>query len=284
MKKILTALLLVILGSFFGTAIFAQETATAEATATSEATTQIFTKERETEKIRQLRILYRDQVEVYRKSEKDFSIAKTNHEQVQTLAALEEAVNATRTVMADRLRVMITYAELIDAVLVETNGIELDIKEQTHSELVGMINLLKIHQENVQVAKDRPAMALLADDFEPVAIQYESLVYKTLSLIRIGKIQEVQDKAEIIEADIIKEHDSEEVSSVITAKRERAYAEVEKDFKVTNQDLAKLNEDFLVARRDGFKRGFYERILEDLSPVYARLSRTLDHLEELLSL
>lgn len=262
----------------FGHSVLAQETAT------DSSTTQIFNKERETEKIRTLRVLYRDQVEVYRNSEKNYGIAKTNFEQVQTLASLEEAVNATRTVMADRLRVMVTYAELIDAVLVETNGIELDIKDQTHKDLVGMINLLKIQQDNVAVANDRGAMALLADDFEPVADSYESLVYKTLSLIRIGMIQEVQDKAEIIEIDIIAEHETEDVSSVAQAKRERAYDEVERNFKEINDDLASLNEDFIDENRNGYRRNFYERVLQELGPVYAQISRSLDHLEELLKL
>ena len=279
MKKILVLALIISCVLFTGSVVLAQDQAS------DEATTAVFIKERETQRIQDLRILYRDQVEVYRSSERAFFIAKTNFEQVQTLSALEEAVKATKTVMFDRSRVMITYLELIDAVLVETEGIELSLKDQTHTELTGLINLLKIHQENIQVSNDRQAMVLLADDFEPIALSYESLVYKTLSLIRIGKIQSVHDKAEIIETDIIVEHESqEEVGGVKIARRERAYAEVEKNFSETNQNLAKLNESFAQARKDGFTRGFYERVLTQLSPIYAQITRSLDHLEELITL
>lgn len=242
------------------------------------------TKERETQRIKDLRTLYRDQVEVYRNSEKAYIIAKTNYEQVQTLASLEEAVKATQTVMYDRSRVLITYLELVDAVLIETNGIELDLKEQSHTEMFGVINAIKIHQENILISKDRQAMVFLADEFEPIAFSYQSSVYKALSLIRIGKIQEVHDKSEIIEVDIQKEHELQDVSEAKISRRNRAYAQVEQNFDLINQNLADLNVTFTEGRRDGFTRGFYEAILEDLAPIYAQISKSLDHLEELITL
>lgn len=283
MKKIFLSLLLV---SFFvfGTSVFAQESGNVLNSDSPKEIPTVFTKERETQRIKDLRVLYRDQVEVYRASEKSFSISKTNFEQVQTLASLEEAVKSTQTVMIERSKVMITYLELLDSVLVETNGVELDLKNQSKTELVGLVHLLRINQENILLSKDRKAMVLLADDFVPIAEAYESSVYKALSLIRIGQIQEVRDKTQIIETDIIAEHKTTSVSGSQNLKRERAYVEVERSFKLINADLADLNEAFLESKRDGFKRSFYQRILTDLGPVYAQISRSLDHLEELISL
>lgn len=285
MKRILLLLLAVgVIGGLAPLTYAQDEVATQEATIELQSDTQIFTRTRETERITQLRTLYRNQVEVYRNAENAFSIAKTNYQQVQTLAALEEAVHATKQVMQERSRVMITYLELLDAVLVETAGIELDLKNQSHTELVGLIQALKIHQENITVSQDRQAMATLADQFEPVAISYESAVYKALSLVRIGKIQEVRDKSEIIKADIEARHAEQEVSSSVIARRRRAYAEIERNFDMVNQNLAELNETFLEANRDGFTLSFYQNILEDLAPIYAQISRSLDHLEELITL
>ena len=289
-KKLFIALLV-----FFGLAItlnkpevlYAQEEASQEAVATSEGElilSETLIKERETARIQELRILYRDQVEVYRNSEKAFAIAKTNYQNVQTLSALEEAVTAGKTVFTDRSRVMITYLELLDAVLIETNGIELDLKDQSHTELFGLINALKIHQDAIIVSRDRQELATLADDFEPIATSYQSAVYKALSLVRIGKIQEVHDKSKIIKIDIVSEHDAQEVGPVTTARRERAYAEIERNFDTVNGSLVKLNGLFLEAKRDGFSRSFYERILKDLGPVYAQISRSMDHLGELIAL
>lgn len=290
-KKLLTVLLAVSFCIFSSTVVLAQDqeatdaavTIDQAATGTASAVAEL-TKERETQRIKDLRILYRDQVEVYRNSEKAFTIAKTNYEQVQTLAALEEAVKATQVVMSDRSRVLITYLELIDAVLIETNGVELDLKDQSHTELFGIINAIKIHQENILVSKDRQAMAFLSDEFEPISLSYQSAVYKALSLIRIGKIQEVHDKSEIIEVDIKKEHDSQDVSDAKISRRKRAYAEIEQSFDTVNDNLAELNDTFTKARREGFTRSFYQTILEELAPVYAQISKSLDHLEELITL
>lgn len=288
LKKLLIAVLVFSFCVFSVRVVLAQTQSSDEVVSISETASDSSSsqpiKKRETQRIKDLRVLYRDQVEVYRNSEKAFTIAKTNYIQVQTLAALEEAVKATQVVMTDRSRVLITYLELIDAVLTETNGIELDLKDQSHTEMFGLINAIKIHQENIAISKDRQAMAFLSDEFEPISISYQSAVYKALSLIRIGKIQEVHDKAEIIEADIVKEHKIQEVANVKVARRERAYAEIERNFESINMGLVNLNNLFTVAKTKGFDRDFYEKILKDLSPVYVQISRSLDHLEELITL
>lgn len=245
---------------------------------------QVFQKERETERITELRTLYRNQVEVYRAAEKEFTIAKTNFEQVQTLASLEEAVAKTKKVMKIRSEVLVTYLELVEAVLTETNGVELDLKQQSTTELLALVQALKIHQEEIQVSEDRLAMATLANNFEPIAATFESEVYKALSLIRIGRIQEVHDKSEIIFADIKETHQENEVAASAQAKRNRAYAEIERNFDLIVADLIEVNEKFLQDRRDGFTRSFYTRTLSDLGPVYAEIARSLDNLEELIDL
>lgn len=265
---------------------FAQESAQT-VVATSEGQlkdSQVFIKEQQKKKIAELRTLYRNQVEVYRNAEKTFQIAKAQYEQVQTLQALEEAIIATRSVMFERTKVLITYLELLEAILTDTNGIELQLKQETTQELTNVIMALKIHQETVQVAKERQEVASLADDFEPIATSYESIAYKTVSLIRIGKIQTVKDKAEIIYKDIVEEHSSQEVSTLTKSKRERAYQEIERTFKLINDALATINLDVLESSTSGFGTSFYENILGELNPLYAQLSLSLDHLSELVKL
>ena len=252
--------------------------------ATQSAQTTVFSKDRETQRITELRSLYRNQVEVYRNAEKAYVIAKTNFEQVATLASLEEAVKATNLVMQERSRVMITYLELLDAVLNETNGVELNLKAQSSTELIGLITALKIHQDEIFLSSSRESMVILSDSFEPIANSYASTVYKTLSLIRIGQMQEVRDKSEIIMQDIVASHELSDSSNTATAKRKRAYVEIERNFDTVNVNLAKLNSKFLEAKREGFSRSFYENILKDLGPVYVQISKSLEHLEELLTL
>ena len=245
---------------------------------------QVFIKERETQKIQELRVLYRNQVESYRGAEKLFLVAKTNFGQVDTLAALEEAVLATQKLMLERNNVMITYLELIQALLAETNGVELDLKNQSSSQITSLITTLRLHQDDIILSKDRQAMALLADNFEPIAVEYQASVYKTLSLIRIGRIQEVVDKSAIIYADIKQEHSSGEASSLQESRRQRAYAEIDRSFTTINASIAQLNDSFMERKGKDLNRQFYENILRGLAPVYAEISRLLQFLEELTTL
>lgn len=280
------ALSMAVLVSFWVPLSFAQESQQ-EVIATSEAqleNSQVFIKEQQKKKIADLRILYRNQVEVYRNAEKSFQIAKAQYDQVQTLQALEEAIVATRNTMLERSNVLITYLELLEAILADTNGIELQLKKETTQELTGVIMSLKIHQETVQVAKERQEIASLADDFEPIASSYESIAYRSVSLIRTGKIQTVKDKAEIIYKDIAAEHSTQEVSSFTKSKRERAYQEIERTFKLINDALAEINVDINESNANGFSTSSYENILGELNPLYAQISLSLDHLSELVKL
>jgi len=138
---------------------------------------RIFNKSRNTENIVSLRKLYRDQIEAYRNSYKNFTVAKTNYTNVDTLTSLEEAVRATRVVMENRTKVLITYLELLVATLEDTSGVELNLKEDSLKQLNSMVMALKIHQEDVVLAKDRLAVNNLSDNFEVYSTQYAQVVY-----------------------------------------------------------------------------------------------------------
>lgn len=250
----------------------------------AQSDSQVFIKDQTTDKIVELRTLYRDQVKVYRDSEKAFRIAKTNYENVQTLISLEESVEATSQVMLDRSSVLITYLELLDTTLGNTAGVELSTKSESLKELESLINAIKIHQESIKVTSDRAGVNILADEFQAIDLAYDVAVYKALALIRIGKIQTIRDQAEIINADIISKQKDEEAGALLESKRERAYNEIDRSFKSINNGLADLSSSFIDSDSDSYNRSFYENILKDLLPVYAKISQSLDHLEELLTI
>ena len=127
---------------------------------------QIFNKTRNTQKIEELRILYRDQIEAYRKSDKEFNVAKTHYFNVETLRALEEVVSATEVAMFDRSKILITYLELLSATLDDASGIELTLKEESLKEIRSLIVNLQLHQEEIDLADDRGSVNILADKFE----------------------------------------------------------------------------------------------------------------------
>jgi len=245
---------------------------------------QIFNKDRNTQKIADLRILYRDQIEVYRNSEKDFNIAKTNYINLETLKSLEEAVSATEFVMKNRAKVLITYLELLKSTLEETAGIELALKTESLKNIDSLITDLRLHQDSIALAKDRIDVNALADSFEVYVAPYNQVVYKALSLVRIGQLQAVYDVTTLIDADIKKSQDTEDVGAVKAAKRDRAYQEIQRNLSVTNDELAKLNLKIIESKEEDLNRYFYEKVLEDLGPVYTKIYKSLDYLDELLNL
>jgi len=218
-KKLFLALVLILIIFFSGSNTFAQET------------DKIFNKTRNTQEILELRTLYRDQIEAYRKSDKEFNIAKTNYFNLETLTALEDVVKATEVVMLDRSKVLITYLELLAATLDDTVGIELTSKEESAKQIRSLIITLRLHQENIILAKDRDSVNLLADNFEVFVDSYNQITYKALSLIRIGQIRAVYDATTIIDSDIKSGQENDEVGAVINAKRNRAYQEIQRNFK-----------------------------------------------------
>ncbi len=280
MKKITIAVLLaLVLIIPFATIVFAQEEVQ-----DNSVPEQIFNKKRTSERIPELKTLYRDQVEAYRQAYKDFTIAKTNYFNVQTLTALEEAVASTRTVMDSRSKVMITYLEFLVATLEDTSGVELSLKQESLKQLNSMVVALRIHREDIALVKDRAGVNNLADSFVPYAQQYEQVVYKAMALIKIGQVQAVYDRAVLTKQEIAKLQESEEVNAVVQAKRERAYHEIERNFGKINSQLNQLNVRINQAKPESFTQSFYERVLEDLEPIFIQLTKALSYLEELLKL
>ena len=143
---------------------------------------------------------------------------------------------------------------------------------------------LQLHQEDIILAQDRTSVNFLADNFEVFVGPYNQVSYKALSLIRIGQIQAVYDLASLIDVDIRESQEDDEVGAVKESKRERAYQEIQRNFSITNSGLAKLNNKIIVGDEETFSRSFYEKALRDLEPIYIQMSKSLDHLEELLKL
>ncbi len=284
LRKLFLALIFVFAVVFLVADVSAQDVADESPAPEVVETTKIFNKTRNTQKIADLKILYRDQIEAYRNSEKEFNIAKTHYFNVETLTSLEEAVAATDLVMKNRLKVLITYLELLGTTLEDASGVELALKEESLKQINSSIMSLKLHQEDTVLAKDRAAVNLLADNFEVFVEPYNQVTYRALSLIRIGQIQSVYDAAVIIDSDIKKDKEGDDIGAVVEAKRDRAYQEIQRNFTITNSGLKMLNNRIIEGKDDGFGRSFYEKTLDELEPIYIQMSKSLDHLEELLRL
>lgn len=228
--------------------------------------------------------LYRDQISAYRDAERTFEIAKEQYFQLQTLAALEQAVSGTRNVLLARSKVLITYLEILRNELQLQHGINLQEKEDVLSRLDTQLDYLKAHQDQVLLANDREAILAVVTGFDQNQVGIEDAMYRARTLVAVGKVQTVNDKAKALLDDIKSEHAKEEVTSLVTSRRDRAYAETQRHIDQTESELIALMQEDYARNTKLFNKSRYDQITDKLSDPYVTAQQSLEFLNELLSL
>ncbi len=241
----------------------------------------VFSKPTLEAQIEDVKNTYRGQLETYRQAEKRYQVAKTQFQQLNTLASLEAAVKATHEAMIARDNVISTYLKLLRLLLTQANGINLDQKNPTLDKLEELSLAVENHATEVATANDRYALTTVADSFDTFSEEVQEVSYRTLSLLATGNLQTVYDQALSV---------SVEIGDVIASagadlkqgERQRAYIEVQNQLTTVQQSFAAIN---LILKGDrGFNQRVYGDTLEELQTVYASLSQGLSFMSEILRL
>ncbi|MBP7768219.1 hypothetical protein KA082_00090 [Candidatus Woesebacteria bacterium] len=239
----------------------------------------VFLKPQDTERPTQLLTLYQNQVEKYRTLEREYTIAKAQFKQLNTLQSLEQTVVATRDVMVARDEVLITYCELLHAYLEESQGVDVSAKSANLKALEAQIVSLREHTAATAETKDRAGIADRVSDFSTRTETLEEKAYTALSLIATGRVQSVFDKAVILYEDIKKHHAENTVSALKQEERMRAYIEVEGTIKKLEADMLSIQ---TTLRESGASKNIYKgRLNKNLNSAYVNNSQLLDFLDEL---
>lgn len=264
----------------------AQSTASPSSVPVDLTVSSTLRKDQATESISQLRELYKSQVEVYRSSAQQYSIAKEQYANLQTLAALEEAVRATREALLNRSRLLVTYFQLLRITITDVPGIELTQKQQVLSRLDSMESRLVQHQDAILNTETRAGIGDRANEFAALEKEMESTIYQALAILSVGKVQTVYDQAMIIRQDIETYHQTATASSLIQAERARAHTETKRNFAELQTELGsvltRLAEQ--AEKVNSFNKSSYERTLEDLESNHIRLTQVISYLSELARL
>lgn len=240
----------------------------------------ILTRPRQTEEIKKLRELYRDQVERYRTVEREFQISKGQYQQLQTLQSLEQAVVSTREVLVVRTDVLITYFELMRTSLEDTEGVDLVDKQRVIDQMIEHILVLREYREVVAQTVDREGIAVRVEEFAIISQPFEGTAYRGLALINIGDIQTVYDKARLIYAEVLAYHEQNPVSAVKQEERNRAYRETQRELDQVGTLLREIRIKY--GQTESFSRSNYDRDLgKNLNVAYSGASQILFYLREL---
>jgi len=240
----------------------------------------IFLKRFSSEESQRLIRVYQDQYEQYRQTERDFTTAQAQYVQLGTLASLETAVVSSREIMLDRTDVLITYHELLAATLVESVGVELQLKQETLGQLQQAIESLKTIRADIANSNDRFAVGVVNTRFEAELVpQLYAVSYKTLSQLVVADIQNVFDKTKLVYAELQTELAKTEPSKLRLEERKRAYTEVDAAMRLLEQQLEAITTEVKIAE-DSDDR-LYRDLVGELESVYGGLGQAMTYIEEL---
>lgn len=286
MKQLYTTSIAIV--CFFIAIVASVAVVTAQEPAPSETPTEtpiensefIFQQESVRPEIERLKVSYRGLIEEYRTKERQYQIAKSDYKQLNTLRSLEEAIRTTREVTVARTDVLLTYFELLKLELQESEGVELQKKNTSLSDIDSEIIYLREFKEQALAAQSREQVNALTPTFAEHRPILQNRGYYSLSLIMIGRLQAVHDKARVLESDIQTYLNGQEVAPFIQSQRERSYLETTKSLEEVNTILKKQITQLPVESG----QSSYNNVRDNLGTVYVQLSQSLNYLQELLQL
>lgn len=232
--------------------------------------------------IRQLTLQYRGELEEYRKAEQEYNILKQQYQQLGTLVSLEKAVRATQEAMVVRARVLQTYVRLLRFYLLSQAGIELPQKQVAEQNLLDTLSKIEQHQQELIEPLDKLQMRQAVFDFQELSMVIEESVYRVFSLLAVGKLQTVHDKAIVLKEDM-KDQLATAGGALKLAERQRSFDETDRVLNSLKSSFDKAEAVFVDSHRISYK-GVYKSNNNQLSLIYSSLSKALVFLGELLKI
>ncbi len=247
---------------------------------TFQAQEEIFVLRRYGKEITDLRTLYRDQMELYRNSERSFITARGQFDNLENLSSLEDLVQATNDVYQIRVKVLITYLDLMYAALTESDGVELSLKQHSLKEIESVREDLAAHLAEIEQATDRQQHNQLATEFAPLFLQVDGAAHFAMSLLLLSDVQQVFDKAVLLQAEVEQKAADMELSQLEQAEFDRAVTEIDRAVNGTRTELLSLTNRLNGSKGD-YSRSNYRSFQPDVGSAYNQVARIVSYVEEL---
>jgi len=232
-----------------------------------------------------LREKYKTDLSIYRTDERDFALAKEQFLKLQTLAALEISVKATRKVMITRAIVLQDYTQILSLILKDTSGIDVGEKTALIQDLESMNDRLKLQQKIAEQAIDRESVLAASVDFAKISVSMSILSYKSMSYISYGRLQTVHDKMLTVRDEVTVDLNAQESNGLKLGEKRRAIDEINRNLDTTKLALQNVQKTFSPTQFGSnvkFDSGSYPQTVQSLSTIYADLYRNLSFLREVI--
>ncbi|MCA9372647.1 hypothetical protein KC921_00945 [Candidatus Woesebacteria bacterium] len=225
-----------------------------------------------------LQQLYREQIQAYQTAYRQFSLAKSQLQQFETLASLEGAVAASRSVFISRDELLLTY---LDQLLLELNNSP-SYEEGANQELVAKISQLRSEltafNQLVTNSQDRQAIAERAEGFIPIAAQIQEYSTRTRIVLLLGRLNASAGTAQQLTIAVKQDHEANPVSAVKQGERQRAYQELTTADDIVHKAWDKMVSAYVDA--GVIRENTYADVAILASPVQASLLRWYTLLEQ----
>lgn len=225
---------------------------------------------------------YRGQLETYRAKEKTYQVAQEQLANLSTLAALEEAVQATKQVMVARDQVLQTYFKLLRLKLIDTHGVPLTDKTYALNELAELEKNLTTHEQEVNQVNDRFTLAQSSENFAYLADQFESATNRALCLITLGNLQTVFDRTSALIPEV-ETKITDKTTGFELAKKQRALTELKLLSTDTKAQLNTIYTQFFTTKDNQSKKFSNSDLVQlstKLQPVYAQMNQMHQFIDE----
>ncbi len=130
--------------------------------------------------------------DLYRKAHGEYDLKRSQYMQSKTLAAQEEAQQATAKMLQARDQATITYLTAIRLKLAETKGVDTTSRESHFALIDAEVAWYKSHRDTISSAA---SLEDLTKDSDLAAERYKStelVIFKALTLISNGKVDNFQ--------------------------------------------------------------------------------------------
>ncbi len=226
----------------------------------------------------QLREQYRTQLNNYRVDERNFTIARDQYYQLQTLRSLEDAVKATQKVLLSRDDVLITYLKMLRMTFSQTNGIQLQLKNDQLKNIDNLLVLLNKHSEETghAVTKDQISGSVLS--FSYISSLMQNTSSQVFLIMSYGKVQALFDKTVVIRNEVKSHVEQQQTDALKLSEKQRAFSQIDQTVDDADIQLKNVLSSLTTPQKYGGTQP-----AEGLNLAYAAVSRTLTYLQEVLN-
>lgn len=221
-------------------------------------------------------------VEAYRLEENRYNLARDQYYQLNTAAALDEAIRRAKEVLRARAEVLAAYFRYLRLTLQNTKGIDLDDKALADQKLEAQQVAFEEYLLKIPAANDRQQVNALFDELNLTSKNIYASAYGTLILIKIGEIQTAIDTAALLQERTKSAlENSETVSSSTKEIGRRGLEEITTLLQRASNNLFTLREGYQEdLARNTFSESSYRTFQTSAEFSYLQLRQVLEFLRE----